>query len=331
MRYDATLLQEINDNVDLYEYASDSLKFEIKNGNAFTHCTKHTDLTPSLSISLDDNFFYCFSCGRGGKIISWLMEYEGMTFDEAVRKGMKLANINQSTLCQSETVKFIRNIKHNATKDVEHIILPNNIMDTYKTDTIAEWLNEGIRQEEINLFDIRIDEKSNRIVYPVKLLDGSIINIKGRTRYTDYKAMKIPKYINYYKVDTVDYFQGLNLTIEYVKEKKEIIIFEGLKSVMKCFGYGSKNTASAEKHTLTDEQIKLLLQIQVDVVLAFDNDVSYFSKEIKQSIDILKKFTNVYIVSDKNKLLGKPEDKMSPVDAGKIVWDQLYREKVLIR
>jgi DNA primase len=259
------------------------------------------------------------------------MEYEGMTFDEAVRKGMKLANINQSTLCQSETVKFIRNIKHNATKDVEHIILPNNIMDTYKTDTIAEWLNEGIRQEEINLFDIRIDEKSNRIVYPVKLLDGSIINIKGRTRYTDYKAMKIPKYINYYKVDTVDYFQGLNLTIEYVKEKKEIIIFEGLKSVMKCFGYGSKNTASAEKHTLTDEQIKLLLQIQVDVVLAFDNDVSYFSKEIKQSIDILKKFTNVYIVSDKNKLLGKPEDKMSPVDAGKIVWDQLYREKVLIR
>lgn len=54
------------------------------------------------------------------------------------------------------------------------------------------------------------------------------------------------------------------------------IIFESVKSVMKAYGWGYKNCVSAEKHTLTPEQIDLLIKLRVNVVLAYDSDVNYF-------------------------------------------------------
>ena len=60
------------------------------------------------------------------------------------------------------------------------------------------------------------------------------------TASTKYKPKNNKKYINYYKVGVMDYFQGLNITLPFVREKNEIIIFESVKSVMKAYGWGSR-------------------------------------------------------------------------------------------
>ena len=125
----------------------------------------------------------------------------------------------------------------------------------------------------------------------------------------------------------MDYFQGLNITLKYVKEKGEIIIFESVKSVMKAFGWGYKNCASAEKHTLTKEQLDLLVKLKVNVVFAYDSDISYRQSDVKQNIDKLKRVTNVYVIEDKNKLLGGVAAKNAPVDCGENIWSQLYEAK----
>jgi DNA primase len=139
--------------------------------------------------------------------------------------------------------------------------------------------------------------------------------------------MGLCKYINYFKVGTIDYFQGLNITLPYIKQSGEIKIFESIKSVMKLYGYGVKDSASAEKHTLTDEQVRLLIKLRVDIVFCYDSDVSYVEKEVKRNIDTLKKFTNVYVIEDKNGLLGGSEAKNSPIDRGFDLWEQLYSNK----
>ena len=96
---------------------------------------------------------------------------------------------------------------------------------------------------------------------------------------------------------------------------------------MKAYGWGCKNCVSAEKHTLTPEQISLLVRLKVNVVFAYDSDVSYNDGEVKENIDMLRKVTNVYVISDRDLLLGGSASKNAPVDCGQDIWEELYFNK----
>lgn len=328
--YDDEMLQQINENADLLGYVSQVMELEQRGKDYWGHCPLHTDKTASFSITPEKNSYFCFSCRRSGGILGFLIDYEGMEFEEAVEKGARLANLDLSKMCQSKTITFLKKIRAMYRKPntaYEHKVLDAGILQKYKSAPIQEWLNEGIKQEVMDLFGVRADTWQNRIVYPVYDIHGNLINIKGRTRYPNFKQMKIPKYINYFEVGVMDYFQGLNITLPYISEKKEAIIFESIKSVMKAYGWGCKNCISAEKHTLTKEQIDLLIKLRVNVVLAYDSDVSYRSDEVKQDIAKLRRVTNVYVIEDKNKLLGGAESKNAPVDCGEKIWNELYNGK----
>jgi len=330
MNYDDEMLRQINEEADLYAYVSQSLELEKRGEDYFTNCPLHVDVTPSLSFTPAKNSYYCFSCGKAGGMIGYLIDFEGMSFEDAVKKAASLANVDLSKMCQSKTMTFLKRYRmmQSQKKEVyQHEILPATTMKKYKKCKVQEWLDEGIEQEVMDLFGVRIDDIGNRIVYPVYDIEGNLINVKGRTRYENYKAMKIAKYINYYTVGVMDYFQGLETTLPYIQEENEVIIFESVKSVMKAYGWGYKNCVSAEKHTLTPEQIDLLIKLRVNVVLAYDSDVNYFKDEVREDIDKLRRVTNVYIIEDKQKLLGGAKTKNAPVDCGLDIWEELYSDK----
>lgn len=325
--YDDEMLQQINAEADLYAYVSETMELERKGPDYFAKCPMHIDNTPSLCFTPEKNSYYCFSCGRSGGFIGYLMEYEGLRIDEAVDKAAKIAGIDPSSMCHSQTIKFLKRIQSvfKQTKcKYEHEILDESKYEKYNQQLPQEWIDEGIEPDVMRLFDIRIDELKNRIVYPVRDISGRLLNVKARTRYKNYKELKIPKYINYYQIGVLDYFQGLDITLRYVQEQNEIIIFESVKSVMKAYGWGYKNCASAEKHTLTDEQVELLVRLKCNVVLAYDSDVSYRDRSVKRSIDKLRRITNVYVIDDPDKLLGGSSAKNAPVDCGLEVWKELY-------
>jgi hypothetical protein len=126
----------------------------------------------------------------------------------------------------------------------------------------------------------------------------------------------------------MDYFQGLNIAREYIEESHEIKIFESIKSVMKLCGHGIWDSVSAEKHSLTTEQISYIIKSDIKtVILCYDSDVSYDEKAVRDNIAILKRFVNVYIIEDYNGLLGGKEAKNSPIDRGISVWEELYSHK----
>lgn len=328
--YDDEMLQQINENADLVSYVSQSLELEKRGKNYFAHCPFHVDETPSLSFTLDKNSYYCFSCGKSGGMIGYLIDFEGMTFEDAVAKAASLANIDLSKMCQSKTMTFLRKYRMTQSQKKEvyrHKILSASTMSKYKKCKITEWLEEGIKQEIMDLFGVRFDEYNNRIVYPVYDIEGHLINVKGRTRYKNYKIMKIAKYMNYYEIGVMDYFQGLETTLPYIQEKNEAIIFESFKSVMKAYGWGYKNCVSAEKHVLTPEQIDLLIKMRVNVIFAYDADIKYSKDEVKKDIDKLRRLTNVYVIEDPQKLLGGAITKNAPVDCGLDIWENLYFDK----
>ncbi|MBR4589055.1 MAG: hypothetical protein IKO36_00180 [Bacteroidaceae bacterium] len=332
MTYDDEMLQEINASVDLLEYVSQSIEMEKRGRDYFGHCPLHVDNTPSFSITPSKNSYYCFSCGRSGGIIGYLMDYEHLRFDDAVDKAAKLGNMDLSKMCRSQTMTFLKKTKNlmREKEQIVHEVLSANELSKYSHEDITEWIDEGILQEVMDLFEVRINDRDNRIVYPVYDINGNLINIKGRTRYKNYKELRIPKYINYYPIGTMDYFQGLNITLPFIKDQNEIIIFESVKSVMKAYGWGYKNCASAEKHTITDEQLKLLVRLRVNIVFAFDSDISYSDKDIKKTIDVLKRITNVYVIYDRKGLLGGKDAKNAPVDLSREIWEQLYFNKTKV-
>ncbi|MBQ8629872.1 MAG: hypothetical protein IJ421_10415 [Prevotella sp.] len=324
------MLQQINENADLFGYVSQTMELEKKGNDYWAHCPLHTDLTPSLSFTPAKNSYYCFSCGKSGGIIGYLIDFEKMKFEDAVEKAAKLANLDLSKMCHSKTITFLKKLRALAMKPksaYEHRILDDSELDKYQIEPVKEWLDEGIEQDVMDLFGVRVDTWQNRIIYPVYDICGNLINIKARTRYKNYKQMKIPKYINYFQVGVMDYFQGLNTTLKYVLDANEIIIFESVKSVMKAYGWGYKNCASAEKHTLTKEQIDLLVKLRVNIVFAYDCDVDYRSSDVRQDIDKLKRVTNVFVIEDRKKLLGGKDTKNAPVDCGEEIWETLYSQK----
>ena len=100
---------------------------------------------------------------------------------------------------------------------------------------------------------------------------------------------------------------------------------------MKMYGWGYKNCVSAEKHTLTKEQESLLVKLKTNIVFAYDSDINYKQKDVRKTLEKLKRITNVYIIEDRHKLLGGTEAKNSPADCGKEIWDELYemRKKIV--
>lgn len=333
--YDEEMLQEINENVDLLEYVEQSIDLKPQGKDFFGHCPLHVDRTPSFSITPDKNTFYCFGCGRGGGIISYLISYEGMKYDQAVEKAATLASVDVKMMCKSQTVLYARRAKKlNQLKacEIKHEILPMKKILEYQKEPITEWVNEGISQDVMDLYEIRIDRKANRIVYPVYDMSGNLINIKGRTRFKNYKALGIAKYMNYYPIGTMDYFQGWKIAEPYVKETGELIIVESIKSVMKLYGYGIKNVVSAEKHNLSPDQIKWIISQDYikNVVLGWDSDVSYSEAEVRRNINSLKKFVNIFVIEDSDGLLGGVEAKNSPIDKGIEIWNKIYevRKKI---
>lgn len=334
MGCDDHLLQEISERANLADYVSQSYSLIRKGDDLFTNCPLHIDRTPSLSITPEKNVFYCHSCGVGGSLIQWLMKIENMPYDEALTKAIRIADLDQGSLCQSRTVALNRQIeKWSKRKDETstRVFLDESAYSKYEKSPVHEWIDEGIKQEEIDLFEIRIDNAANRIVYPVRDEQGRLIGVKGRTRFENWKQLGIAKYMNYYRIQPIDFFQGLNITLSDVKATNEIIIVEGIKSVMKLHGHGVKNVAAAEKHTLTREQIELLIKIGADVTLAFDTDVTYNEQDLRESINLLKRFTNVFLVKDTKCLLGAASEKNSPIDKGFEKWKQLYAERKRVK
>ena len=108
MNYDDETLQEINDNADLLAYAQQTLDLEQRGNDYFAHCPLHRDDTPSLSFTPSKNSYYCFSCGASGGMIGYLMDFEGMEFEDAVEKAAGLANIDMSKMCQSKTMILLK-------------------------------------------------------------------------------------------------------------------------------------------------------------------------------------------------------------------------------
>ena len=330
MKYSQDALNEMASKVDLLSYMERTVDFTKHSGNThYCLCPFHDEDTPSLAVNEDEQFWHCFGCGASGNIYTWIQRTEHLTFDQTVQKVAQLTNSDINEYVESESLNFFKTLSKLKKTDKEvpsrvPLDMDKDYIQRFKDEVPQEWIDEGISPETMKKYEIRIDPMSNRIVYPVKDNDDNLIGVKGRTRFKNFKELKIMKYMNYHRLGILDFYQCMQQARDSINNSGEIIIVEGIKSVMKLDQWGFHNTVSAETSKLNEYQIELLIRMKVrDVVIAFDKDVQM--KKIRDCTELLKRFTNVYVVYDKWGLL---QDKDSPCDRGKEVWQTLYDRRM---
>lgn len=326
-------LSDLIDSIDIVDYISQFVELEEKNGEFWGLSPFKDEKTPSFSVRRESGRFYDFSSGIGGSVITFIQYYCGITKREAIEKVKNMVCSNGETITQRAHIEATKSCKKFLKKS--RIKKPKNkasfkedYMDKYEKspDKLSVWEDEGISKKSLDRFDVRYDSFSNRIVYPIRDTYGNIVNIGGRTLDPDWKEKGLRKYTYFSGWDDgMGVIYGLYENMEYIMSKKEVIIFEGCKSVLIADSWGIHNTGALLTSHLNPVQMVILSRLGVRVVFALDKDVDVGKDH---NIDRLKRYVNVDVIHDYNNLL---EDKDSPVDKGIDVFVSLYKGKKRIK
>ena len=331
--YSEELIEEIKESIDIVNFIGEYVELKKKGREYFGNCPFHDERTGSFSVTPHKGVYYCFGCKKGGDIIDFCQDYLNMTYEQAINYLGSEVGISTVKTKISPTVRYLRkSTRKRKNKQIPepHKILDKSVLSDFERRKITKWIEEGIPQSIMDYYMVMYDKESNRIVYPVFDNSGNLINVKGRTLFDNYKDYNIPKYMNYYPVGDLDYFQAFCFKKKILDRSKEVIIFESLKSAMKLDSFGIYNSISSETSQINIFQVRELVQLHCDVVIAFDSDVSLEEIKKKDTIQLLCHFTNVYVVYDSNGLLGGKTEKNSPVDKGKEIWEELYKQRIKI-
>lgn len=318
--------------IDIVEYISNFVDLQQRGDEWWGLSCFKDEKTPSFSVRRNPPVFFDYSSGIGGNVFTFVRYYNNCSAKEAVEILKKYLGVidENDTEWRKSSEKMVSTMickqfspQMVTQKPSVGTVLPKNCMEKYKKDAkkLAVWEREGISPESLDKFQVYYDDFSNRLVYPITNLEGKIVNIGGRTLDPDWKEKGQRKYCYFYKWGRLDTLYGLYENKEEILKKKEIIIFEGCKSVLIANSWGIGNTAALLTSHLNPHQMQILVKLGVRVVFALDNDVNIRDDH---NIVKLRNYVNVEYIQDRDHLL---DLKDSPVDKGEGVFKLLYSQR----
>ena len=325
-------LSELLEQIDIVEYISQFVDLEEKNGEFWGLSCFKEENTPSFSVRQDPPVFYDYSSGIGGNVFTFVKFFNNCGATEAIDILEKYAGIDGNVVAPREklsaTKVFKKYKKPKAhVKESKVTILSDDYMDRYekRDDKLAVWREEGISNASMERFQVRYDSFSDRLVYPIRDIHGKIVNIGGRTLDSQWKEKKLRKYCYFYPWGAMNTIYGLAENMDEILRKKEVILFEGCKSVLLADTWGLRNCGAILTSHLSPNQMKLLAKLGCRVVFALDKDVRIREDH---NIQKLKNYVPVEYIWDYEDLLN---EKDAPVDRGVEVFMKLYEGRLRYR
>lgn len=203
-------------------------------------------------------------------------------------------------------------------------ILEDKLIDDYVPMLHIDWVKEGITERTRKKFKLSYSYKHKRIVVPLRFwATGELLGFNQRTIVENYEEFNIKKYFI-----TPTYPKHLNLyglyeNYDAIQKAGYVVIAESEKSVLKRDSLGDSTVVALSGKSISDEQIRILIGLNVEIVISLDVDV-----DINEVRHIAEKFYHIRPVSyiyDKWDLL---KDKQAPMDARNKVYQFLFKHKV---
>ncbi|EDP4922802.1 DNA primase, partial [Campylobacter jejuni] len=273
-----------------------------KQGSSFVCiCPFHADKNPSMHINPTKGFYHCFACKAGGDAFKFVMDYEKLSFADAVEKVASLSNFTLSytkekqenkkelkSILPSLNAYFKDNLKHH--KEVLTYLYQRALNDKdiakfelgfagASEDSIRLLQNQKIPLEDaMSVGALKKDENNEfyasfiwRITFPIYDHKDLLVGFGGRTLNPNVPA----KYVNSPQnilFDKSRIFYAFNIAKENIAKKKEIIVCEGYIDAIAFHKAGFNNAVAVLGTALTEHHLPLIRRYDAKVILCFDND-----------------------------------------------------------
>lgn len=199
--------------------------------------------------------------------------------------------------------------------------LNENELEEFVPILHIDWLRDGICPWSAEKFGLCYSYKRKRVIIPMRhWLDGSLLGLNARTTIENYNELGVKKYMI-----TPSYQKSLNLfglyeNYESIQKDGYVVIYESERSVLKRDSLGDSTGVALSGHTLSEEQRRILIGLNVDIVIALDKDVPI--EEVRAMCEKFYRIRNVSYVYDEHDIL---KEKQSPADASNKIFNFLMK------
>lgn len=296
--------------VNIADYIGQYVQLRKTGQNLFGLCPFHEEHTPSFSVNEPKQIFHCFSCGRGGNVFKFVMDYDNATFPEAVKKvadfaGMPLdVQVGHAAPVDPEISKQQHILQDTA--DLFHHIL----MNTEKGQTALDYLHKrGLTDETIEAFQLGyapeernllvaflnnrkvdyqdqrasglfvedqegklFDRFNDRVMFPLTDSHGQVIGFSGRILSKDKTQAK------YLNSPETKLFNKRDVLFNLHRAKADFgrdggpILFEGYMDVIAAYQAGVKTGIASMGTSLTTEQVDIISHLSKRLTVCYDGD-----------------------------------------------------------
>ena len=314
-------ISEIKYRNDLGELAASYMQLKRRGRNLVGLCPFHGEKTPSFNIYTENGSFYCFGCGVGGDIITFVMKIENLDYMEAVKFLAERAGMSMPEDDYDDSVSKLRTRIYEANREAARFFYAK-LISKEGAEGLAYLRNRGLADSTIRHFGLGfapderfalgnhlrsrgftenemiaanlvfksrsgnsvLDRFYNRVMFPIIDVRGNVIAFGGRIM-TDQK----PKYLN--TSDTLVFNKSFNLfSLNNAKNSKSdsLILCEGYMDVISLNQAGFTNAVATLGTALTTDQAALMKRYCKEVIICYDADEAG-QKATARAIDILRR------------------------------------------
>ena len=307
---DEASIERLRNSIDIVDVISNYIELKKSGANYKANCPFHGEKTPSFVVSPQKQIFHCFGCGIGGDAIKFVMEFEKLSYPEAIEKLASSYNIplsytkGKGSLSDEKRVLelllhwYKKNLVQN--KEALNYLLNRgvnqNSIEKFELGFVGSGSSviEYLKQNQIPLPKavdagvIALGERGeyyarlvDRIIFPIYNANGSIVGFGGRT-VTNHPA----KYINSPQTKLFNksrLLYGYNLAKREIFDKGQVIITEGYLDVIMLHQAGFNTAVATLGTALTSEHLPILRKGEPKIILAYDGDSAGVNAALKAS------------------------------------------------
>lgn len=321
--YSDDIIEEVCSRNDIVDVISQHVTLTKKGSSLFGLCPFHNEKSPSFSVSPSKQMYYCFGCGAGGNVITFVREYENYSFTEAMEYLADRASIilpKQEETPQAKRQSDLRTklleinklaakyyyfmLRQNEGRNAGYEYIKNrNITDDtinkfglgyagVTSDNLYKYMkNQGYSDELLNQSGLFNKDKKNnfydkfwnRVIFPIMNVNNKVVGFGGRVM-----GKGEPKYLNSPETKIFDKSRNLyGLNMARTSRRQNIIVCEGYIDVIMMHQAGFDNAVASLGTAFTLAHASLLKRYTDEVILSYDSDAAGVKAALR-AIPILK-------------------------------------------